>query len=65
MGYGVYKFTDEGRTWQRLGPRDSQMIAAIAVDPGSPDRWFDDGPQQASIPTTHGGVGELPNQLRL
>src|SRR5262245_36982270 len=40
IGDGVYKSTDEGRTWQHLGLRDSQMIAAIAVDPGNPDRLF-------------------------
>ena len=27
-------------TWQHLGLRDSQMIAAIAVDPGNADRLF-------------------------
>ena len=40
IGNGLYKSTDEGRTWQHLGLRDSQMIAAIAVDPGNPDRVF-------------------------
>ena len=29
----MYKSTDAGSTWQHLGLRDSQMIAAIAVDP--------------------------------
>ena len=29
-----------GRTWQHLGLRDSQMIAAIAVDPANADRFF-------------------------
>jgi photosystem II stability/assembly factor-like uncharacterized protein len=40
IGNGVYKSTDAGRTWQHLGLRDSQMIAASAVDPGNPDRLF-------------------------
>jgi photosystem II stability/assembly factor-like uncharacterized protein len=40
IGDGMYKSTDAGRTWQRLGLRDSQMIAAIAVDPANPDRLF-------------------------
>ena len=40
IGNGVYKSIDDGRTWQQLGLRDSQMIAAIAVDPGNPDRVF-------------------------
>ena len=40
IGNGMYKSTDAGRTWQHLGLRDSQMIAAIAVDPGNADRLF-------------------------
>jgi hypothetical protein len=40
IGNGVYKSTDQGRTWQHLGLRDSQMIAAIAVDPANADRLF-------------------------
>jgi photosystem II stability/assembly factor-like uncharacterized protein len=40
IGNGMYKSTDGGRTWQHLGLRDSQMIAAIAVDPGNADRLF-------------------------
>jgi photosystem II stability/assembly factor-like uncharacterized protein len=39
-GDGMYKSTDAGKTWTHLGLRDSQMIAAIAVDPGNPDRLF-------------------------
>jgi len=40
IGNGMYKSTDAGRTWQHLGLRDSQMIAAISVDPGNADRLF-------------------------
>src|SRR6478609_9349920 len=40
IGNGVYKSTDAGKTWTHLGLRDSQMIAAIAVDPANPDRLF-------------------------
>ena len=40
IGNGVYKSTDAGKTWTHLGLRDSQMIAAIAVDPTNPDRFF-------------------------
>jgi photosystem II stability/assembly factor-like uncharacterized protein len=40
IGNGIYKSTDAGRTWQHLGLRDSQMIAAIAVDPANADRLF-------------------------
>ena len=40
IGNGVYKSIDAGRTWTHLGLRDSQMIAAITVDPTNPDRVF-------------------------
>jgi photosystem II stability/assembly factor-like uncharacterized protein len=39
-GDGIYKSTDAGRTWTRLGLFDSQMIAMIDVDPRNPDRLF-------------------------
>ena len=39
-GDGIYKSTDAGRTWSRLGLFDSQMIAMIDVDPRNPDRLF-------------------------
>src|SRR4051812_20390741 len=40
IGDGMYKSTDAGKTWTHLGLRDTQMIAAIAVDPVNPDRLF-------------------------
>ena len=39
-GDGVYKSTDAGATWTRLGLGDAQQIPAIAVDPKNPDRLF-------------------------
>ena len=39
-GQGVYKSTDAGKTWTRLGLFDSQMIAMIDVDPRDPNRLF-------------------------
>ena len=40
VGDGVYKSTDAGRTWRRLGLRDARQIAAIVVDPQAPNRLF-------------------------
>src|SRR5436190_12044526 len=40
VGDGIYKSTDAGKTWMHLGLRDGQQIAAIAVDPKTPDRIF-------------------------
>jgi photosystem II stability/assembly factor-like uncharacterized protein len=39
-GDGVYKSTDAGKSWTRLGLNDSQMIAMIDVDPRDPNRLF-------------------------
>ncbi len=39
-GDGVYKSTDAGKSWRRIGLRDSQMIAHIDVDPRNPNRFF-------------------------
>jgi photosystem II stability/assembly factor-like uncharacterized protein len=39
-GDGLYKSTDGGATWTRIGLEDSQMIADIEVDPANPDRFF-------------------------
>ncbi len=40
IGDGMYKSTNAGRTWQHLGLRDAQQIAAIIVDPKDPNRLF-------------------------
>ncbi len=39
-GDGLYKSTNAGKTWTRIGLTDSQMIAAIDVDPKDPNRFF-------------------------
>jgi photosystem II stability/assembly factor-like uncharacterized protein len=39
-GDGIYKSTNGGRSWQHLGLRDGQQIAAILVDPHDPNRVF-------------------------
>ncbi|MFN8669475.1 MAG: hypothetical protein U0164_19970 [Gemmatimonadaceae bacterium] len=40
IGDGMYKSTDGGKTWKHLGLRQSQMIAAVAVDPTNENRLF-------------------------
>ncbi|MBX9929078.1 MAG: hypothetical protein K2X99_09215 [Gemmatimonadaceae bacterium] len=40
IGDGMYKSMDGGKRWTHLGLRESQMIAAIAVDPTNPNRLF-------------------------
>ncbi len=40
VGDGMYKSTDAGQTWQHLGLRDAQQIAAIIVDPKDANRLF-------------------------
>jgi photosystem II stability/assembly factor-like uncharacterized protein len=39
-GDGIYKSTDGGQTWTRLGLRDGQQIPQIIVDPRDPNRLF-------------------------
>jgi photosystem II stability/assembly factor-like uncharacterized protein len=39
-GDGIYKSSDGGRSWQHLGLRDGQQIAAILVNPHDPNRVF-------------------------
>jgi photosystem II stability/assembly factor-like uncharacterized protein len=40
VGNGIYKSTDAGKTWTRLGLRDGQQIPALVVDPRNPNRLF-------------------------
>jgi hypothetical protein len=36
-GNGIYKSTDNGDTWQRMGPANSERIAQIIVSPENSD----------------------------
>ena len=40
VGDGVYRSSDGGATWTRMGLRDAQQIPQIAVDPTNPNRIF-------------------------
>ncbi|ACO32902.1 MULTISPECIES: glycoside hydrolase [Acidobacterium] len=40
VGDGIYKSTDAGKTWTRLGLRNVQQFSQMAVDPTNPDRVF-------------------------
>ena len=39
-GNGMYKSTDAGKTWARIGLEDSRQIGRIVVDPHHPDHMF-------------------------
>lgn len=40
LGDGIYRSTDDGKTWTHLGLRDSEQIPALAVDPTNSKRLF-------------------------
>ena len=40
VGWGVYKSTDAGKTWTRMGLEKTGRISRIVVDPRDPDRVF-------------------------
>ena len=37
MGYGIYKTTDGGDTWKRMGLEKSERIGRVVIDPLHPD----------------------------
>jgi photosystem II stability/assembly factor-like uncharacterized protein len=39
-GNGMYKSTDEGKTWSHIGLEDSEHIGRVAIDPTNPNRVF-------------------------
>jgi photosystem II stability/assembly factor-like uncharacterized protein len=55
-GDGLYKSIDAGRTWQRLGLRDSRQIESIAVDPRDPTRLFVAVPGRPFGPSEERGI---------
>lgn len=40
FGDGVYKSTDGGKTWQRLGLKDSERISRIVINPLNPNMVY-------------------------
>jgi len=40
VGNGIYRSTDEGKTWKHLGLEAGQQIPALVVDPRDPNRLF-------------------------
>ena len=40
QGNGIYKSTDEGKTWMRMGLEESGRIGRIVIDPRNPDIVF-------------------------
>ena len=40
QGDGMYKSTDAGKTWQKIGLEDSQQIGRIIVDPDDANRLY-------------------------
>ncbi len=39
-GDGIYKSTDDGKTWKHMGLADTEMIARVVVDPHDPNRVY-------------------------
>jgi photosystem II stability/assembly factor-like uncharacterized protein len=64
FGTGIYRSTDAGSTWTRLGLLDSHQIADIVVDPRDPDHaWvavmghaFGPNAERGVFRTTDGGT---------
>jgi len=63
FGDGIYKTTDGGKTFTRLGLMETQTIARIVIDPknpetvylASPGHLFGPGPDRGVYKTTDGG----------
>ncbi|SFS12530.1 VPS10 domain-containing protein [Sphingomonas jatrophae] len=63
MGNGLYKSTDEGKTWSYAGLRDTQVIGKVVVHPTDPNtvfaaalgHAFGDNPERGVFRTRDGG----------
>jgi photosystem II stability/assembly factor-like uncharacterized protein len=60
-GDGMYKSTDAGKTWQRIGLTDSRQIGAILVDPHDANRVYVAALGHAYGPNAERGVFRSTN----
>src|SRR5262252_4443546 len=56
FGDGIYKSTDGGKTFTRLGLAETQTIARIVIDPKSPDVVYVASPGHLFGPSPDGGI---------
>lgn len=64
LGNGIYKSTDAGKTWKKMGLEKSGRIGRIVVDPRNPDivfaaalgHCYGPQPERGVFKTTNGGV---------
>ena len=56
FGDGMYKSTDGGESWKRIGLRDTQHISKVLVDPRNPNIVFVAAVGHASGPNSDRGV---------
>jgi photosystem II stability/assembly factor-like uncharacterized protein len=62
-GDGIFKSTDEGKTWHYMGLRDTHSVSNIVIDPQNPDvvyassmgHVFKPGPDRGVFKSTDGG----------
>jgi photosystem II stability/assembly factor-like uncharacterized protein len=55
-GIGMYKSTDEGKTWKAIGLEHSEHIGRIVVDPSNPERVYVAALGSAYAPSSERGV---------
>src|SRR6185437_11731052 len=56
QGDGMYKSSDDGKTWRHIGLDDTQIISKIVVDPANPDVVYVAALGHPSAPNSERGV---------